>query len=178
MTWSMLALRSLVRLQRNEHASLVQRGGRPPGADAGTERGDSRVFRHDVEQGLHAVGHRRVGDVLRPFGEADDQSGILLRKEPLGDDDIEIAGETDGSEHDHQGEEPVPQGDLETALIGSDQAVETALDRPVEPSVAACRLSLLSRREHSIGVSVSEISSERTSATLTATANSWNSLPT
>ena len=36
----------------------------------------------------------------------------------------------------------------------------------------------LSRRAHIIGVSVSEISSERTSATLTVTANSRNSSPT
>ena len=62
------------------------------------------------------------------FGEADDQSGILLGKEPLGNDDIQIAGESDGSEHDHQGHEPVPQRDLEAALIGADQAVEAASD--------------------------------------------------
>ena len=53
---------------------------------------------HDgIEQGLLALGHGLVGDILRRLGLGDDQSGILLGKEALGNDDIEISGDDDGS---------------------------------------------------------------------------------
>ena len=52
---------------------------------------------HDgIEQGLLALGHRGIGNILRGFGQADDQPGILLRKEAFGNDDVEIAGQCDG----------------------------------------------------------------------------------
>ena len=59
-------------------------------------------------------------------------------KEALGDDDIEISGECDGAEHHHQGDEAVPQHDLQAALVEVEQAVEAALEQAVEPPVLAC----------------------------------------
>ena len=86
MTWSALALRSIVRFQRDEYAPLVQRGRRAAGSDLGPDRGDRGILQHGVDHGLHPLAHGREGDVLRRFGNAEDHSGVLLREEALGDD--------------------------------------------------------------------------------------------
>ena len=64
------------------------------------------------------------------------------------------------------------------AFVKVQQGVETALEQPIEPAMLLCVLGSVSRRAHIIGVSVSEITSDKTSETLTATANSRNILPT
>ena len=76
-----------------------------------------------------------IGDVLRRLGQADDQSGVLLGKEALGDHDVEIAGQRDRAEHHHQRDEAMPQHDLEAGLVEVEQAVEAAFEQPIEPSV-------------------------------------------
>ena len=161
-------------LQRDEDAAIVDRGGAAAGADRRPDRSDRRILQHRVDHGLLALGHGRIGDVLRRLGQADDQSGILLRKEALGNDDIEVAGHDDRAEHHHQRGEAMPQHDLEAGLVEVEQAVEAALRQADRAGRDLARCGL-SRRAHIIGVSVSEISSESTSATLTVTANSWNS---
>ena len=94
-----------------------------------------RISHNGVEQGLLALLHRLEGNILRRLGLADDQSGILLGKEALGNDDIEIAGQCDGTEHYHQRAEAVPKHDLEARFIRVEQAVEATLGHAVEPSV-------------------------------------------
>ena len=117
-------------------------------------------------------------DVLRCFGDADDHARCpVAGRNPFGMIDIEIAGQRDGRRASPSACEAVAQRDLQAALIGCQQAVEAALEQPVEPAVLLSPLGL-SRRAHIIGVSVSEITSERTSDALTVTANSRNSRPT
>ena len=105
------------------------------GTHGRTDRCDGRIPHDGVEQGLLALLHRLEGNILRRLRLADDQSGVLLRKEALRNDDVKISGQHDSAEHDHQCDEAVPQHDLEACLIGVEQGVEAALEDPVEPSV-------------------------------------------
>ena len=69
----------------------------------------------------------------------------------------------DGGEEDQQGDELMAQRDVQRAPVAADQPVEARLDDAVQPAVLApwswCR-----KREHIIGVSVSETTAETTTA--------------
>ena len=78
-----------------------------------------------------ALGHGLERDILRGLGQADDQASVLLRKETLGDQHVEISGQRDGAEHCHQRNEAVTQHDLEAGLIEVEQAIEAALGHPI-----------------------------------------------
>ena len=93
------AIALLVGLERNVDASVVDRGVAAAGADCRADGCDGRIPHDGIEQGLLAFGQRRIGNILCGFGQADDQPGVLLRKEAFGNDDVEIAGQRDGREH-------------------------------------------------------------------------------
>ena len=76
----------LLGLERDEHATGVERGIAAAGANTRSDRGDSGILQHGIDDRLLALGHRLKRYVLRGLGEADDQSGVLLGKEALGDD--------------------------------------------------------------------------------------------
>ena len=99
-------------LQRDEHAAGVGRVVAATCADAGPDRGDRRVLQHGVDQRLRPLGHRLIGNILRGLGKADDQSGVLLRKEAFGNDHIKVSRQCDGTEHQHQCDEAMPKHDL------------------------------------------------------------------
>ena len=125
-------------LSCDEHAAVVERETPPPAPTAASDRCHGRVPHYGIEQGLLALGHGLEGDILRRLGQADDQSGVLLGKEALGNDDVEIPGQRDRAEHHHERDEAVPQHDLETGLIEVEQAIEAAFRQPVQPSVLMC----------------------------------------
>ena len=82
-------------LELNEDAAIVERVAAAAGTDRRADCRDGRIPHDGVEQGLLALLHRLEGNILRRLGLADDQSGILLGKEALGNDDVEIAGQRD-----------------------------------------------------------------------------------
>ena len=55
----------VVRLERDEHAAIVDRGGAAAGPDCRADRRDRGILQHCVDHGHLALGHGRVGDVLR-----------------------------------------------------------------------------------------------------------------
>ena len=120
-----ICLALVLRLERNEHPSLVESGGAPP-IWAPTEA-MAGSFRTVSITASIALDHCRIGDVLRRFRNAGDHAGILLREEALGDDHVEIAGETDGEKHRHQRDEAMPKGYFQSALVDREQAIEAAL---------------------------------------------------
>jgi hypothetical protein len=122
-------------LERNVNAAVIDRGVAAAGTDRRPDRGDRRIFHEGVEQSLLALRHSLEGDVLRGLRQADDQSGVLLGKETLGNQHVEIAGQRDCADHGHERDEAVPQHDLEARLIEVEQAIEAAFEKPVEPSV-------------------------------------------
>ena len=84
----------------------------------------------DIHDGFHgtpcAEPWKNI-DILRGFGQTDDQTGILLRKEALGYDHIKVSRQNDAADHDQQGQETVLQGNLESPPVGAEQAIETPL---------------------------------------------------
>ena len=93
------AVALLVGLERNVDAAVVDRGVAAAGADRRADGCDGRVLHDGIEQRLLALGHRGIGNILCGFGQADDQPGVLLRKEAFGNDHVEIAGQCDGRKH-------------------------------------------------------------------------------
>ena len=107
----------------------------PPAPIAEPTDATAGIFQHRVYQGLLALGHGSVGDILCRLGQTDDQPGVLLGKEALGDHDVEVAGQRDGAEHHHERHEAMSQHDLEASLVQVEQKIEPALGEAVEPSV-------------------------------------------
>src|SRR5271169_1581955 len=122
-------------LELNEYTAVVERVEATTGTHRRTYGVDGRIPHDDVEQSLLAFGHRRERNVLRRLRLAKDQSRVLLRKEALGNDHVEIPGQRDGAEHYHQRGEAVPQHDFEPCHIEVEQAIETPLRQAIEPSV-------------------------------------------
>ena len=69
-------------------AAVVERVDAAAGAHRRSDRLDGRVSHYCIEQGLLALGHGLERDILRRFRLTDNQSGILLGKEALGNDHI------------------------------------------------------------------------------------------
>ena len=129
----------VVWLERDVHATVVDGRGAAARPDCGADRRDRGILQQRVDQRLLALGHGRVGDILGRLGQAENQPGVLLGKEALGNRHVEVAGQDDGAEHHQQGDETMPQHDLEAGFIEREQAVEAALigDKGVHAARAA-----------------------------------------
>ncbi len=138
----------VMRFQRDEDAPVVDCGGAAARADRRSHGGDGRILQHGVDHRLLALRHRRIGDVLRRLRQAEDQPGVLLREEALGDDHVEVAGKSDGREHHHQGDEAMPQHHLEAGLVEREQAVERALGQAIEPPMRLVLVLEQARAHH------------------------------
>ena len=86
MTSEALSLRSLQRLQIDLHAAAVQRGVRAVNSDERRKAIHRRILQDHVRQRLLAIGHRREGNALRGFGNAENHAGILHREKSFGHD--------------------------------------------------------------------------------------------
>src|SRR6516164_3575644 len=87
------------------------------------------------EMNMRPVGHGLIGNVLRGLGKADDQSGVLLRKEALGHDRVEISRQCDGAEHHHERAEAMPQHDLQSGLIEVEKGIETSFEEAIDAAM-------------------------------------------
>src|ERR1700731_227037 len=119
-------------LKLNEYPAVIEREEATAGNGRRTNRVDGRIAHDGILQSLLAFLHRREGNILRRLRLAEDQSRVLLRKEALGNDHVQIPGQRDGAEHHHQCDEAVPQYDLEACLIDAEQFVEAALGQAVQ----------------------------------------------
>ena len=122
-------------LQRDEHTPRVGRIVTAAEADGGADRSDRRILEHGADQRLRPLRHGLIGNILPGFRKTEDQTGILLRKETLGNDHVEVAGQRDGGEHYHQRHEAMPQHDLEARLINIEHDIEAPFEHPIKPSV-------------------------------------------
>ena len=89
------------RLQIDEHPAAVEGGIGAVHPDEGGEAGHGRVFEDFPGQGLLALRHGGKGDGLRRLGDAQDDAGVLHRKEALGHHDIQEHRQDQGG-HGHQ----------------------------------------------------------------------------
>ena len=92
---------------------------------------------HDDRAGLLLqLVHGRERDVLAGLGRAEQDAGVLLREEPLGDDREEIDGRRKGRKERHQRREPVAQDEVHAALVAASERQRTpALTHVEEPAV-------------------------------------------
>ena len=82
--------------------------------------------------------HRRhlgIGCILRHIGDADNDPGVLGREKPLRDKRVEHAGQGDGGEKDHQGDEAEAKCHIQGAFVKTQDAVEHGFDHPVDTAV-------------------------------------------
>ena len=118
--------------------------------------GDGGVLGDYIDNRLLPRRHVLWRGVLRRFGDAGDQAGVLLGKEPLLDRDEQKAGQCDRREHRHQRGEAAPDCDFQTEFIDALQRCKTSFETARDNSWLA--LECAGRRwAHSIGVSVSDI---------------------
>ena len=123
----------VARFQRDVHAPVVQ------GASAAADRhGDARdigIGEDDrTELFLNAL-HLSEGHILTGFGDGGEEAGILLRKEPFGNNYKQVSGQRDGGEEDAQGGEPPTHHQVQSASIGTKKCIETALAELIDAPV-------------------------------------------
>ena len=148
MTWPAEASRSLLGLQRDEQAAVVDRRDGAAGADRHGDGRDRRILADDLAQRLLPAHHLGERHVLRRFRCAGDEARILLREETLGDADEQIAGERQVAKNTQQRRELVPQHDIEPPRIAVEQLVEAALRDLVEAAVLRLLLAAQEARGH------------------------------
>ena len=71
-------------------------------------------------------------EVLAALDLPEDEPGILLRKEALGNDDVEVAGQPDQAQGRQQGRELVAEDEAQAAVVGTQRCVERALGEAIE----------------------------------------------
>ena len=84
--------RSLRGLSTMVNRPGVDRGVHRPRPDERRHRQHVGVFAHHLRHGALAVAHGLEGNVLRGVRHADDDSGILLGQQPLGDQHVKPDG--------------------------------------------------------------------------------------
>ena len=117
MIWNASALRSSRGFSVMNMRPLFCAALPTPAPSAIADGRDVRVGLDDRAELLLQLHHLGERDVLRRVGGAEQDAGVLLREEALGDDDEQIDGGGDGGEEDHQGHEAVAQHDVEAALV-------------------------------------------------------------
>src|SRR6516162_5484052 len=117
------------RLQRNEYTTVILGHGRPARSDIGVGRGDRRILRYHRQNRPHAVLHRLRRDVLRALGDALDQASVFLWEKAFWDRYEQYAGQGDGRDHDHQGDEAMAQCHHQPTVVNGGQPIKEALER-------------------------------------------------
>ncbi len=127
MNWSAETLRSGARLQLHEHAHEIFRGNDRPGAGEGDDALDRRILQQGVGHLGLPVDHGGEGNVLAALDRDEDEAGVLLGKQALGDRHVQPAGE-DGQGHGRrQGERLVIEHPDEAAIVAALHRIEGVL---------------------------------------------------
>ena len=111
------------------------------------------------------------------LGLAEDEAGVLLGKQALGNRHVKPAGQDDQRDGRQQGERLVAQHPAQAAVVDAQLRVEGILAHLVQPAAFRASRRRCRKRAHITGVRVSETKADMTTATVTVTANSRNSTP-
>ena len=90
-------------------------------------------------------------DVLAGLGRAEQNAGVLLRKEPFGNDDEQIAGRDHRADEGEQRGEAVAQHEIDAALVAVGERNEALLAEVIEPPVPLLVVALEKARRHHRG---------------------------
>src|SRR5258705_3985416 len=118
------------------------------GAKTDADRSHSRILRHDVSERADVAHHLGEGNILRPFRGADDEAGILLRKEAFWYRHEEIpCGQQRRDEYGERGS-VMAQREIESPAISREEAIETALRQYIEPAMLHISFAAHEARAH------------------------------
>ena len=120
-------------------------------SDEGNEVLDVRILGDHLVERLGPRFHRREGDVLRRLRAPRQRACVLLRKEALGNHDVEIDGEGDGSARGGEHQPLVLEHPTQRAAVRVAHPVEGAFRGPVEPAVLQLAVVLQHARGHHRG---------------------------
>ena len=100
---------------------------------------DRRIGPHDLDELAELPAHRLEGDALVGADAADDAARVLLRKEALGDRDVEMDVEQHRRQEDEHGEQRMAQHQPEAAAIEALQATQAAFAQAGQETGLAMR---------------------------------------
>ena len=130
------------------NAARVQGGIGSVHANEGGDVIDGGILEKDVDKLLLALGHARKADRFRRLRDAQNHTRVLHRKEAFGDDDKKKDRAHESADGDQQGDEAMPQNDLQGAAIPRDDIVEDFLRPVVEATLLGNRFVLENARAH------------------------------
>src|SRR5215470_9686019 len=128
---ALFALRK--RLERDEHrtgVALLAAGEAHHVVDGG-------IGTDDVDEVGELLAHRLEGNALVSLNEADQSSGVLLREEALGNDDIEVDIQAYRDQQNEHREHAVAQYPGQASLVAAQDVPEAALAPREQPRWAA-----------------------------------------
>src|SRR5467141_466874 len=123
------------RLEIDLDAATIQRGIRAVDADERGKAFDRRVLENDAGESLLATGHISKGNVLRAFGDAENDAGILDGEKSLGNVDIEKNCADESGDGNNESGCAVAEHELQGAAVECDDGIEGILGLTVEPAL-------------------------------------------
>ncbi len=120
------------RLQHDEHTPGV---GCPAATDKSGYGRNRRILHDDGDIVVHLLANGLKGDVLLRLNGPAEPASVLLREEPLGNENVEIDAQTSGGNRNHQNEELVPQNPAQRTTIGLQKAIERAFTPAIQTAV-------------------------------------------
>ena len=91
-------------------------------------------LQNHVGERLLAAGHGGEGNVLRTFGNAEDDAGVLHREKAFGNVDVQQNGGDQGADGDQQRDRAILQHDFQRTAVEGDDSVESVFRFAVEPA--------------------------------------------
>ncbi len=132
----------------DEHAPVVLRRIADADPEPHRHRVDRGIGHHDSAGLLLQPVHFRKRDVLRRLCRSEKNARVLLRKEPLGNDDEQIDGRDQGGDERQQSREAVAQHKIDSVLVAPRKGDESLLAQIIQPSVPFLVVALEKARRH------------------------------
>ena len=122
------------RLEVDLDAAAVEGGIRAVDADEGRKTLDRRVFEDDIGKSLLALRHGDERNILRAFGNAEDDAGILDGKESFGNVDVEEDRADESGDGDEKCGGAIAQDKLQGSAVESNDGIEGILGLAIKPA--------------------------------------------
>ena len=141
----------VARLERDEHAAVVLGRIADANSKAHRHRVDGGIGHDDVSDLLLQAIHVVERDVLSGLGRPKENAGVLLRKEPFGNDDEKVAGRDHRGDERKQSREAVAEHEIDSPPIAAGQSVKALFAQVIEPAMMLLVAALEKARGHHRG---------------------------
>ena len=136
------------RLEIDLHAAAVDGGVGAVDADEGREAFNRGIFQDRGCKRLLPLRHRGERDILRRFGNAEDQAGVLHREKSLRHVHEEKNRADQRADGDEQRRRAIAQNELQRLAVERDDGIEAALGNAIEPALIFFALMPQQFRRH------------------------------